>query len=271
MKKTLIMAAGLTLAIALAGCGNANVKTSDKPSGESSGENVELTVFAAASMTETLTELAGKYKEVAPEVSITFTFDSSGTLKTQIMEGADCDLFISAAQKQMNELEEAGGYILEDTRENLLENKVVLVVAEDSKITSFADLTGDDLQMLCIGNEDVPVGAYSLKILDYLGIIAKELEEAGKITYGSNVKEVTTQVVEGVVDCGIIYATDAYSAGLEPVDAATEEMCGQVIYPAAVMSTSKNSDAAKDFLSYLHSDEASAVFESVGFTPIGEN
>lgn len=252
---------------------------SEAPAADASGEPVELIVFAAASMTETLTEIAEMYKSVAPNVTITYNFDSSGTLKSQIIEGADCDLFISAARKQMNQMDAASDseanpdgldLVMSDTRVDLLENKVVLVTADnsDSGIASFADIATDKLKMLCIGNDDVPVGAYSLKILDYLGTSAKDLEVQGKITYGSNVKEVTTQVSEGTVDCGIIYATDAFSAGLTPVDEATAEMCGQVVYPAAVMKNAKHADAAKAFLDYLQTDEAGAVFTKVGFTPV---
>ncbi|MDR0889497.1 MAG: molybdate ABC transporter substrate-binding protein, partial [Oscillospiraceae bacterium] len=242
-------------------------------------EEIELVVFAAASMTETMQQVAELYKEVAPNVTIVYTFDSSGTLKTQIEEGADCDLFISAAPKQMNQLDitadtEANpdglDFVLAGTRLNLLENKVVLVASDENPagITGFADITSDKLTMLCIGNEDVPVGAYSLKIFDYLGTSAQELEAEGKLTYGSNVKEVTTQVSEGLVDCGIIYATDAFSAGLTPIEAATAEMCGQVIYPAAVLKITKNEAAAKAFLEFLQSDACTAVFESVGFTAL---
>ena len=286
MKRFFTLMAGTAVIAAMAACGTGT--SADQTSGQdtsqtssaavSEGEPVELTVFAAASMTETMEEIANLYAQVAPNVTIIYTFDSSGTLATQIEEGADCDLFISAAPKQMNQIDINGGedntdgldFVLEDTRIDLLENKVVLVTADnsDSGITSFEDLTTDKLEMLCIGNEDVPVGDYSLKILDYLGTSAQELESQGKLTYGSNVKEVTTQVSEGVVDCGIIYATDAFSAGLTPVDEATAEMCGQVIYPAAVMKNSENIEAAKAFLEYLQGDEASAVFESVGFTPL---
>lgn len=286
MKRFFTLMAGTAVIAAMAACGTGT--SADQTSGQdtsqtssaavSEGEPVELTVFAAASMTETMEEIADLYAQVAPNVTIIYTFDSSGTLATQIEEGADCDLFISAAPKQMNQIDINGGedntdgldFVLEDTRIDLLENKVVLVTADnsDSGITSFEDLTTDKLEMLCIGNEDVPVGDYSLKILDYLGTSAQELESQGKLTYGSNVKEVTTQVSEGVVDCGIIYATDAFSAGLTPVDEATAEMCGQVIYPAAVMKNSENIEAAKAFLEYLQGDEASAVFESVGFTPL---
>jgi len=241
-------------------------------------EPVELIVFAAASMTETLTQIIEQYKAVAPNVTVVPTFDSSGTLKTQIQEGAECDLFISAAQKQMNQLDASkdadGGntegldFVLQGTRVNLLENKVVLAVPDDNTagIESFADLGTDKLSLLCIGNEDVPVGAYSLEILTALDIL-DSLESSGKLTYGSNVKEVTTQVKEGTVDAGIIYATDAFSAGLKVVDQADKSLCRQVIYPAAVLNVTQNEQAAKDFLAYLQTADAMAVFESVGFAP----
>ncbi len=241
---------------------------------ERSTEKTELVVFAAASMTETLESLANTYQATHPEIKITYNFDSSGTLKTQIEEGAVCDLFISAAQKQMNGLEE-GGYIDKDTRLDLLENKVALCVAENSKsgIQSYADMkahleAGDIL--MAIGNEDVPVGQYTQKIFTYYGLDENALKEKGVLTYGSNVKEVTTQISEGTVDCGIIYQTDAYSAKLKVADTATEEMCGQVIYPAAVLSKTAHAEEAKAFLTYLQTEEASKVFEDVGFTPLSE-
>ncbi len=123
--------------------------------------------------------------------------------------------------------------------------------------------------MLAMGNSDVPVGQYTQKILAYFGLSEESLAAAGSITYGGNVKEVTTQVSEATVDCGIIYQTDAFSAGLTVVDTATAEMCGQVIYPAAVLNISENAEAAKAFLDYLTGGAADAVFENVGFTPIG--
>lgn len=241
---------------------------------ERSAEKTEIVVFAAASMTETLESLANTYQATHPEIKITYNFDSSGTLKTQIEEGAVCDLFISAAQKQMNGLEE-GGYIDKDTRLDLLENKVALCVAENSKsgIQSYADMkshleAGDIL--MAIGNEDVPVGQYTQKIFAYYGLDESALKEKGVLTYGSNVKEVTTQISEGTVDCGIIYQTDAYSAKLKVADTATEEMCGQVIYPAAVLSKTAHAEETKAFLTYLQTEEASKVFEGVGFTPLSE-
>ena len=249
---------------------------------QAEAEPVELIVFAAASMTETLTELGNKYMEANENVTIVFNFDSSGTLKTQIQEGADVDIFISAGQKQMNQLDinasaevntEGLDFVLADTRFDILENKVALAVPDGnpSSINSYDDLIAglkDGSIMLAMGNSDVPVGQYTQKILKFYELSEEDLASAGVITYGSNVKEVTTQVSEATVDCGIIYQTDAFSAGLTVVDTATAEMCGQVIYPAAVMNVSKNVDAAKAFLEYLTSDEADAVFENVGFTPV---
>ena len=122
--------------------------------------------------------------------------------------------------------------------------------------------------LFCMGNSDVPVGQYTQKILAYYDLDEAALAAAGVITYGSNVKEVTTQVSEASVDAGVVYCTDAYSAGLTPVDEATKEMCGQVIYPAAVMKNALHAEATKEFLAYLRTDKAATVFESVGFTAL---
>ena len=200
----------------------------------------------------------------------------------QIEEGADCDVFISAGQEQMDQLDitadaavntDGLDFVEDGSRIDLLENKVTLVVPEENEtgIESFDDLKtkleiGDI--MLAMGNSDVPVGQYTQKILQYYGLDEQALADAGKITYGSNVKEVTTQVAEGSVDCGVIYCTDAFSADLTVVDEATAEMCGQVIYPAAVMKNSSDVDAAQEFLDYMTTDEAMKVFESVGFAPV---
>lgn len=245
-------------------------------------EPVELIVFAAASMTETMNQIAEMYKTVAPNVTLTYNFDSSGTLKTQIQEGAECDLFISAGQKQMNQLDITADpevntdkldFVLEGTRVNLLENRVTLCVPEGNPkdIKSFDDLA-DKLKegsvLMAMGNSDVPVGQYTKKILAFYGLDEEKLAKDGVITYGTNVKEVTTQVTEASVDCGVVYCTDAFSAGLTPVDYATKEMCGQVIYPAAVLNISGNQEAAKEFLAYLQTDEAMKVFEAVGFASV---
>ena len=258
------------------------VGTSPAAFADSAKDKTELIVFAAASMTETLTELKAKYEEANPDVTITCNFDSSGTLKTQIQEGADCDLFISAAPKQMNALDAESDkeknpdgldFVLQGSRVNLLENKVALVVPEGNPkgVKSFdqlAELLKAGDVFLAMGNSDVPVGQYTQKILAFYDLNEEELARAGLLTYGSNVKEVTTQVKEGSVDCGVVYGTDAFSAGLEVVDTASKEMCGQVIYPAAVLNISRHPEAARAFLDYLRDDEAAEVFRGVGFTPI---
>ena len=287
MKKAFALAAAFALAFSLAGCGGASSAGSGAASAsasqaETGGEPVELTVFAAASLTETLNQIAEDYKTVAPNVTLTFNFDSSGTLKTQIQEGAVCDVFLSAGQKQMDQLDKTADasvntegldFVAEGTRVNLLENKVALCVAEgsDAAIASFDDLAGalegSDI-LMAMGNSDVPAGQYTQQILAYYGLNEEELANAGKITYGSNVKEVTTQITEDSVDCGVVYCTDAYSAGITPVDYATEEMCGQVIYPAAVLNVSQHSEEAQAFLDYLQTDAAMQVFEEVGFSPV---
>lgn len=267
----------------LFGCGQAS-QTANGAQDTQSAQTTELTVFAAASMTETLNQIAEDYKTVEPNVSLTFNFASSGDLLSQIKEGADCDVFISAAPKQMNALDgslkddadknpDGLDELLEGTRIDLLENKVVLAVPEGNpkNINSFdklADRLGAGEVFLAIGNSDVPVGQYTRRIFAHYGLDEQSLADAGVLTYGSNVKEVTTQVIEGAVDCGIIYATDAYSAGLESVDEATADMCGQVIYPAAVLRNSAHPDEAKAFLDYLTGEDAGKVFESVGFTPL---
>lgn len=286
-KLTALLLVGLLSGSMLAGCGgNASDDSSSSApaSAASEADQVELVVFAAASMTETLTELSNAYMEENPNVNVVLNFDSSGTLKTQIQEGADCDVFISAGQLQMDQLDanadpsvntEGLDFVLEDSRFDILENKVALAVPDDNpkNINSYDDMKAgleDGSILLAMGNGDVPVGQYTQKILTYLGLDETALANAGNITYGSNVKEVTTQVSEAAVDCGIIYQTDAYSAGLTVVDTATPKMCGQVIYPAAVLNVSKNPDVAKDYLDFLTSDDADAVFEEVGFTAINE-
>ena len=278
MKKLFSLVLALSMALALTACGGSadTDSTTTDDTTETTAKPVELYVFAAASMQESLDQVIEAYKAVAPEVAVVATYDSSGTLKTQIQEGADCDVFISAAPKQMNQLDAEGGeentegldLVNSATRLDLLENKVTLAVPEGNPkgIESFdqlAELLASGDVFLAMGNSDVPVGQYTQKIFTYYGLNEETLASSGVLTYGSNVKEVTTQVSEGTVDCGVIYATDAFSAGLTVVDEATAE-----IYPAAVMKNSANPDAAKAFLDFLSTDEAMACFEAVGFSPM---
>jgi len=266
ISKSFTFALTLLLVLLVTACGNGKQQESQTP------EEVEIIVFAAASLTDTLEEIALIYKSVAPHITLIFNFDSSGTLKTQIVEGAEADLFISAAQRQMNELEELGS-VIQETRIDILENRISLVVAPDNPKNIFgfdslieALLDGDIL--LAIGNSDVPVGQYTLLIFEYFNLDEDSLARSGVLTYGTNVREVTTQVSEASVDAGIIYATDAFSTRLEIVDYTTIDMCGQVIYPAAILRSSTNIKEAQAFLNFLLTDEVMAVFESAGFSPV---
>ena len=287
-RRSFLAAAGIAgAAAALTACGGAASSTaasvaSSAAASSQAAQSVELIVFAAASLTETLTAIGETYSAENPGVTFRFNFDSSGTLKTQIQEGADCDLFISAGQKQMDQLDIMASadvnkdrldFVDSDTRVDLLENKVVLCVPEgsDKGIDSF-DALAEHLKaqdiLFCMGNSDVPVGQYTQKILACYDLDEEALAAAGVITYGSNVKEVTTQITEASVDAGVVYCTDAFSAGLTPVDESTKEMCGQVIYPAAVLKAAPNAEAAKEFLAYLQTDRAATVFEGVGFSAV---
>ena len=260
---TAVVAAGL----GLVACGDARPQSTDSTTGTAStAEEKTLFVFAAASLTESLTEAGDLFKAANEGVGISFNFDSSGTLKTQIQEGADCDVFISAGQKQMNQLDASASsgnedgldFINHDTRFDILENKVTLCVLQTHDI------------LLGMGNSDVPVGQYTQKILAYYNLDEAELANAGCITYGTNVKEVASQVSEAAVDCGVIYKTDATSASLTMVDEATEEMCGRVVYPAAATKNALQPDLAAAFLDFLKTKDAGDCFEKVGFTPLAE-
>ncbi|MDY4534257.1 MAG: molybdate ABC transporter substrate-binding protein [Tractidigestivibacter sp.] len=284
-RRSFVSAAVAAAGLGLAACGSAQSQaqsTSSTAAGPTPTAKT-LTVFAAASLTESLTEAGELFKAANDGVGISFNFDSSGTLKTQIQEGADCDVFISAGQKQMNQLDAGAAsgnsdgldLINHDTRFDILENKVTLCVPEGNPkaIQGFDDmvqkLRAHDI-LLGMGNSDVPVGQYTQKILAYYNLDETELAGAGCITYGTNVKEVTSQVFEAAVDCGVIYKTDATSANLTMVDEATEEMCGRVVYPAAAIKNAPQPELAASFLDFLKTKDAGDCFEKVGFTPLAE-
>lgn len=295
MKKLLLTLVSVTLILGLlAGCSNSGGQATTEPTPEQTAqqaestvpaepepsaelepsvepepapepEPVELFISAAASLTDVLTEIAQAYREVAPNVTLTFTFDSSGTLQTQIEEGAPADLFLSAAQKQMNALEDQG-LIEADSRINLLVNKVVLIVPKDSEIdlTSFEDVATDKVAMVAIGDETVPVGQYTEEIYTWLGTWEQVKEKAN---LGANVRAVLAWVETGDVDCGIVYATDASSSSdVKVVCEAPEGSHNPVVYPAAVLADSEYKDDAAAFLEFLRSDIAVDLFEKAGFT-----
>ncbi len=228
-------------------------------------EEVELTVLAAASLTDVCNEIKTMYEKENPNVTLTFSYGSSGALQTQIEEGAPADIFMSAATKQMTALDEKG-LMNSESVTNLLENKVVLIVPKDSKagIESFEDIATDKVSIIGLGDPaSVPVGQYSEEIFTSLGILDTD---KAKANYGTDVRNVLSWVETGVVDCGVVYATDASSSdNVTVVASAPEGSCKKVIYPVGIVKASENADAAADFIEYLKSDDIMKLFESYGF------
>ena len=229
-------------------------------------ENVELLISAAASLTDVLNEIADVYKDIEPNTKLTYSFGSSGALQAQIEEGAPVDIFMSAAQKQMKALEDKG-LILDGTNKTLLVNKVVLITPANSNlgISSFDDLTKDEVKKIAIGDPgNVPVGQYSEEIFTNLNILDKV---SSKTVLGNDVRTVLTWVESGEVDCGIVYATDAYTTDkVQIITEAPEGSHKEVSYPVAVIKASKNSEAAKRFLDFLSTEKAINLFTKYGFT-----
>ncbi len=232
---------------------------------ETEQEPVEILVAAAASLQNSMEELGKLYQSANPGTTVTFTFGSSGTLQEQIEQGAPADVFMSAALKQMKVLEEKG-LILNDTKIELLENKVVLIVPKDSAL----DIKGfDDILMaptIALGDpESVPVGQYSEEIFTSLNMLDDVKKQAN---YAKDVTEVLTWVSTGNAEAGVVYATDAMSSkDVTVVAEAPEGSTSKVLYPVAVVKDTKEEEAAKAFVDYLASKEALAVFEKYGFTP----
>ena len=245
--------------ILLAGCGNSNT-------GNAKAEETTVTLFAAKSLNSVMDELITEYNKKNPKVKIVGSYDSSGTLLTQIEEGAPADLFFSAATKQMTALNDEG-LMDPDSIVKLLENKVVLIVPEgsDKDITSFEDVATDKVGMIGLGEPgSVPVGQYSEEIFSSLGILDTVKTKAN---YGSDVRTVLSWVETGAVDCGVVYATDAYvGENIQIVCEAPVGSCKQVIYPVGIVKASEHADAAAEFLAYLQTDHAMQKFEGYGFS-----
>ena len=230
----------------------------------------EVNTFIAASLSNAMEEIQKDFNETYPDVEILYNADSSGTLQTQIEEGARCDIFFSAADKQMNALVDEN-LAKKDTVEDILENKVVLIKPKDgeTKVTGFENIA--DAANIALAGDSVPVGQYSREIFDNLGII----DEVNKmeINEGKNVSEVLAAVSEGSNEIGIVYATDAASVA-DKVDviaeAPAEALNTPVLYPVGMIEDKEASDddtaAAEAFLEYIKSDDAMKVFEKYGFT-----
>ena len=225
---------------------------------------VSLTISAAASLKGAMEEVKAAYAEEKPNVILTCNFGSSGSLQQQIEQGAEVDVFFSAAAKQMDALQEKG-LIVEDTRKNILENKIVLIVPKDvTSVTDFNDLTSDNVKKIALGEtKSVPVGQYSEEVLKKLNLM-DTIES--KVVFGKDVKEVLTWVETGNADAGMVYETDSItSEKVRVVAYAPEGSHKPVVYPAAVIKDSKNIDASKDFMSFLCSEKSKLIFEKYGF------
>ena len=303
MKKKFLLGVALVAALAMTACGGAKktestaMATGDKATEMSSemasekageateeaAENTEVQVFVAASLKNVMEDLGQQYEKEHPEVKLVFNADSSGKLLSQIQEGYDCDIFFSAAQKQMNTLEEEGN-LVEGTRKNVVNNQLCVVTLKDSgtKVTGLENLK--DAKSIALADGTVPVGKYTrqalvaLKILpetaDVSTISTQEVSEAlggVEISEQSNVSKVLAAVVEGSSEVGTTYYSDTYGYEdkLQILEKVPYDLTGNVIYPIAQIKNEEASqeeqDAAKDFLAFVTSDNAKTTFQKYYF------
>lgn len=235
-------------------------------SAEIPAKKVELTILAAASLTDVCDELKERFEKENPSITLNISYGGSGALQTQIEEGAPADVFISAATKQMTALDDEG-LMDSDSIIQLLENKVVLIVPKesDTSVGSFEDVATEAVTMVALGEPgSVPVGQYSEEIFTSLGILDAVKEKAN---YGSDVRTVLSWVETAAVDCGVVYATDAYtSQDVTIVCEAPEGSCKKVIYPVGVVAASEHPDEAAAWIAFIQSDASMELFESYGFS-----
>ncbi len=261
----LALAAGVAIVFPFAGCSNQPVQNSTAAPLNQAAP-VAITVSAAASLTDALREVDNLFTRDYPNVTVTPNFASSGTLLTQIQNGAPVDVFISAAPIQMDNLQK-GGLLIDGTRKDLLDNKVVLIVPLDStlNISSFNDLAADKVHKVAIGDpKSVPAGTYGQQIFDELGITAAVQP---KEILGADVRQVLTYVAGDNVDAGIVFSTDAMtSTDVKIVASAPADINAKIVYPVAVIKASKVPDTAKNYVNFLFGAQAKAVFEKYGFT-----
>ena len=262
LSKVLLLGA-VTISLLVAGCGGASQPPA--PKAADAPKPVELNISAAVSMKDALAEIQTNYQKKAPHVKLVYNLGASGSLQKQIEQGAPADIFISAAPKQMNELE-AKNLVIKATRKNLLENKLVLIAPKDStlSISKLEDLQNDTVKQISIGETKVvPAGQYAEQALKNLGVWEKI---QSKIVFAKDVRTVLTYVDTGNVDAGLVYKTDAaVSKKVKILATAPDGSHAPIIYPAAVLTGTKNQKAAEEFLSYLAGPEGKSVFEKHGF------
>lgn len=294
-KRVIAVIAVLALSVAMFGCkAGSDTGNGKKQREESAGdmgtegkataeEETEIQVFIAASLNTVMTELAKEYQKDHPNVKIIYNADSSGTLLTQIEEGYECDLFFSAAQKQMDVLE-ADGFLVDGTRSDVVNNQVVVITLKDSKtkVKGLANL--QDAESIALAGGSVPVGKYTRQALVNMGIIhtsndpdsitAQEISEAFggvEISEQDNVSKVLMAVAEGSCEVGTTYYSDIYGDedDIKILEKVSSDLTGDVIYPIAQIvnkeADKKQTEAAEDFMDFLLSDEAAKVFESYYF------
>jgi molybdate transport system substrate-binding protein len=276
-KRTNLIALGLIFLllslVVMAACASASAPTTT-PTPETTpapaAKLVELNVSAGVGLTDVIQAINNMYMQANENVKIVANFAASGTLQQQIEQGAPVDVFISAAAAQMDNLQKKD-LILNDTRRNLLNNTAVLIVPADSSLglTSFNDLASDKVKKVAIGDPKfVPAGNYAQQAFDEVGITA---QIQSKEVLGSDVRQVLTYVETGNVDAGVVYLTDALiSNKVKVVASAPADINAKIVYPVAVIKASKNPDAAKDYLNFLFSAQAKAVFEKYGFTVVSK-
>lgn len=278
MKRLTAVAVVVAMAAGLIACG-----AKEEETGSETAEETEIQVFIAASLNTVMIELAEMYNEEHPEVKITYNADSSGTLLTQIEEGYECDIFFSAAQKQMDQLEE-DGLVVDGTRANVVNNQVVVVTLKDSgtKVTGLENI--GDAENIALAGGSVPVGKYTRQALVNLGILesvddvstitTEQVSEAlggVEISEQDNVSKVLAAVVEGSCEVGTTYYSDTYGYedDLDILETVSYDLTGNVIYPIAQVFNEEADDAqtkaAEDFLKFILSDEAKAVFDAYYF------
>ena len=295
-KRVIAVIAVLALSVAMFGCkAGSDTGNGKKQREESAGdmgtegkakaeEETEIQVFIAASLNTVMTELAKEYQKDHPNVKIIYNADSSGTLLTQIEEGYECDLFFSAAQKQMDQLEKTDGLVVDGTRKNVVNNQVVVVTRKDSgtKVTGLETLK--DASSIALAGGSVPVGKYTRQALVNLGILDKVddvstiptetiSEKLGgvEISEQDNVSKVLMAVAEGSCEVGTTYYSDiyGYEDDIKILEKVSSDLTGDVIYPIAQIvnkeADKKQTEAAEDFMDFLLSDEAAKVFESYYF------
>ena len=250
---------------------------------EEASEAVTVNVFAAASLGSVMAEFEKSFEEANPGVDIVVNADSSGTLLTQIQEGAPCDIFFSAAQKQMDELEEAG-MVVDGTRKNVVNNQLVVITQPDSEtaVTGLADIA--KAKSIALADGSVPVGKYTRVAMINLGLL-KEVEDPATITTAEiseqlggveiseqgNVSKVLAAVEEASSEVGTTYLSDTvgHEDGVKILEKVSNEVSGDIIYPVAGIvnkdATEEETAAAADFIDYITNDEAKALYQEYGF------